>query len=84
MHEHGPRDDPRAPSDWSGARAVEVMLADLEFPMTTEALRARAGLWRVPWPSSTEAVPLADLLAALPPAREFGSATEVARAIGDA
>lgn len=83
MHEHGPQDDAQAPAGGSGARAVEVMLAVLDFPMTAAGVRARAGLWRVPMPWSADAVPLADLLALVPPDRRFSSASEVARVIPD-
>ena len=69
-----------APSDWQGAEALEVMLADLTFPATTEELLARAGAWRVPVRGGEASVPLAELLADVPRSRRFRSATEVARA----
>lgn len=36
------------PADTLGLRHVAEALADLEYPMTTTALRERAGRWRVP------------------------------------
>jgi hypothetical protein len=69
-------------ADTLGLRHVRVALADLEWPQSTRALRARAGSWRVPI-TGAHAHPLADLLEGVPE-RAFGSPRAVAVAIGRA
>ena len=71
-----------APSDWMGSRAVEVMLADLPFPVSVGKLRDRVGNWRVPVRGSEETVAFRTLLEPFDADDEFDSPEDVAKAIG--
>ncbi len=71
-------DDPSDHDQW-GLRAARIMLQDLRFPRTREALLNRAGAWRLPMPGRVK-LRLGDLLEALPN-REYESAEDVVRAL---
>ena len=74
-----PSFDAAAESDWMGSRALEVMLADLKFPMRASELLERAGAWRVPVKGSHLTVPLREILSGVEPRHRFRSAASVAR-----
>jgi hypothetical protein len=69
-------------SDTLGLRHVREALADLEFPLTTRQLSARAGRWRMPITGARFRT-LADMLDGVPEGT-FAGPREVARAIGRA
>lgn len=70
-----------ADSDWLGSRAVEVMLEDLDFPLTARELNERAGEWQVPVKGSDVTVPLRVLLEPFDEDKRFRSARATAAAI---
>jgi len=68
--------------DTLGLRHLREALDDLDYPMTTSDLRARAGLWRMPT-TGAQFVPLAEYLEGVRE-RKFRSSDDVADAIARA
>ena len=70
------------PGDTLGLRHLREALADLDYPMDTHELRARAGLWRMPW-TGAQFEPLEAWLDGVPD-KTFRGPDEVAEAIARA
>jgi len=69
--------------DTLGLRHLREALADLDYPMKTKELRARAGNWRMPV-TGADFEPLAAWLEGVPDNKTFRSSNDVAKAVAHA